>query len=183
MTKKRSLDLAAAGIGFVVLSPIMVLIALFIALQRDGPVLFAQRRIGQGGQPFTCYKFRTMAVGTPQVATHTLDGSSITPVGAILRRTKLDELPQLWNVLRGEMSLVGPRPCLPTQRALISARQAHGVSNLKPGITGLAQVRGIDMRDPERLAQIDAEYGRRAGLALDLSIIAATLLPFLARRL
>jgi O-antigen biosynthesis protein WbqP len=100
-------------------------------------------------------KFRTMRPGTASVATHLAEASAVTPFGRFLRRTKLDELPQLWNVLKGEMSLVGPRPCLPNQDELIAERQKRGVFEARPGITGLAQVNGIDMSEPARLAEVD----------------------------
>jgi O-antigen biosynthesis protein WbqP len=100
-------------------------------------------------------KFRTMRPGTASVATHLAEASAVTPFGRFLRRTKLDELPQLWNVLKGEMSLVGPRPCLPNQEELIAERQKRGVFEVRPGITGLAQVNGIDMSEPARLAEVD----------------------------
>ncbi len=106
---------------------------------------------------FLLVKFRTMRPDTASVATHLAQASSITRLGRFLRRTKLDELPQLWNVLKGEMSLVGPRPCLVSQVELIAAREARGVFAVRPGITGLAQVNGIDMSDPERLAKMDSE--------------------------
>ncbi len=105
---------------------------------------------------FTCYKLRTMYSYTPSVGTHEVQLSSVTPIGRRLRRWKLDELPHLWNVLRGDMSLVGPRPCLPIQSELIEKRRQMGVLDFRPGITGLAQVAGVDMSDPERLANIDS---------------------------
>jgi O-antigen biosynthesis protein WbqP len=117
-----------------------------------------------------------MFAGTESVPTHEVSAVRVTPVGRFLRRTKLDELPQLWNVLKGEMSLVGPRPCMPTQATLVEARRRRGVAALRPGITGLAQVRGIDMADPEALAAIDAEYLAAASLALDLRILLGTFL-------
>lgn len=117
--------------------------------------LFRQERVGRHQRPFTLVKFRTMRLDTASVATHLADASAVTPFGRFLRRTKLDELPQLWNVLKGEMSLVGPRPCLPNQEELIAERQKRGVFEVRPGITGLAQVNGIDMSDPARLAEVD----------------------------
>jgi len=122
-----------------------------------------------------------MYVGTASVPTHEVSASRITPIGRFLRRTKLDELPQLWNVVKGEMSLVGPRPCLPDQTALVEARQRWGVAALRPGITGLAQLRGIDMADPARLAEIDAEYLASASLPADLEILIGTVLSGEAR--
>lgn len=154
-----------------------VLLAIWLAIKctSPGPALFAQQRVGQHGRIFTCYKFRTMHEGVAQAATHEMSSDAITPLGHFLRKTKLDELPQIINILRDEMSLVGPRPSLTTQQELISARQRLGVLEIKPGITGLAQIRGVDMRDPEKLAKIDAEYASRQNLLLDLQILWATL--------
>jgi lipopolysaccharide/colanic/teichoic acid biosynthesis glycosyltransferase len=121
-----------------------------------GSPIFAQQRVGRGQRPFTLYKFRTMSVGTAQVATHEVGASAVTPLGSFLRRSKLDELPQLVNVIKGEMSLVGPRPCLPSQHELIAEREALGVFAVRPGVTGLAQVNAIDMSTPARLAKWDA---------------------------
>jgi O-antigen biosynthesis protein WbqP len=126
--------------------------------------LFRQERIGQHQQPFVLLKFRTMRPDTVSVATHLADASAVTSFGRFLRRTKLDELPQLWNVLRGEMSLVGPRPCLFNQNELIAERAARGVFEARPGITGLAQIQGIDMSTPELLAKTDAEMISSLGL-------------------
>lgn len=172
---KRTLDLTGALIGIVLLWPVALLVALAIRLDSRGPAIFSQQRVGRRGRAFLCHKFRTMHVDTPERPTHESVASDVTTVGRVLRRTKLDELPQLVNVLRGEMSLVGPRPCLPVQQRLIDARRARGIDALRPGITGLAQVNGIDMSDPERLAAVDGEYARRQGLVLDLWLILASL--------
>ena len=147
---------------------------LAVRLGSPGPVIFAQTRVGRFGKSFTCYKFRTMVVATKQAATHEIGQDSITNVGRFLRRTKIDELPQIINILRNEMSLIGPRPCLESQTALIEARRVRGVLSLKPGISGLAQVQGVDMSDPEKLATLDAEYLARQSILLDLKIILAT---------
>ncbi|RUX61049.1 sugar transferase, partial [Mesorhizobium sp. M7A.F.Ca.US.014.04.1.1] len=116
-----------------------------------------------------------MYVGTPSLPSHEAPADSVTSVGKVLRKFKLDELPQFWNVLKGEMSLVGPRPCLPTQTELIECRRRLGVLAALPGITGLAQIRGIDMSNPELLAQTDAAYLRTASFWLDLRILFGTL--------
>lgn len=116
-----------------------------------------------------------MALGTRVAGTHEVSAASVTSVGKFLRSSKLDELPQLWNVLRGEMSLVGPRPCLPVQEELIEERRKRGVLEVLPGITGLAQVEGIDMSDPQKLASRDADYTNSRSFGLDLKIIARTL--------
>lgn len=152
----RLLDLLFASFGLILGSPLLLLLTLIGWLDTHSP-LFRQARVGRNQHPFTLVKFRTMRVGTASVATHLASSSAITPFGNFLRRTKLDELPQLWNVLWGDMSLVGPRPCLPNQHELIAAREALGVFNARPGITGLAQVQGIDMSTPEKLAQVDAQ--------------------------
>ncbi|WP_237748668.1 sugar transferase [Nitrincola nitratireducens] len=122
-----------------------------------GSPIFRQTRVGRNLQPFTLVKFRTMKPETASVATHLANSSDITPFGHFLRRTKLDELPQLWNVLKGEMSLVGPRPCLFNQQELIQEREALGVFNVPPGITGLAQVNNVDMSTPAKLAAMDQQ--------------------------
>lgn len=173
---KRLFDVSVAVVVPVVLSWLLVLIWLLVKVTSRGPGLFSQVRVGKGGKMFTCYKFRTMAVDTPHVGTHEVSIGSITNVGRVLRRLKLDELPQLWNILKGEMSVVGPRPCLPTQTELIDLRQARGVLAIRPGVTGYAQVQGIDMSNPERLARTDAEYVALQSMLLDIKIVFKTLI-------
>lgn len=153
-----------------------VLLGAWIAVKRDsaGPGLFGQPRIGRHGRVFTCWKFRTMQVGTAQAGTHEVSAASVTKVGAFLRRTKVDELPQVWNILRGEIALIGPRPCLPVQEQLIEERKRRGVLDVLPGISGLAQVEGIDMSDPERLAKRDADYVALRGVLPDIRLILRT---------
>lgn len=152
----RILDLCFALFGLVLLSPVMLVILAIAWFDNRSP-LFMQKRVGRHKAPFVLVKFRTMRPDTASVATHLADVSAITPFGGFLRRTKLDELPQLWNVLLGDMSLVGPRPCLFNQQELIAHRAALGVFNARPGITGLAQIQGIDMATPELLAKTDAQ--------------------------
>lgn len=171
---KRCSDVLAAVGGLLFGLPFFLVAILLIRLTSKGPAIFCQTRVGRDQEEFTCYKLRTMAVGTAQKGTHEIDRSAVIGVGQILRKTKLDELPQLWNVLRGDMSLVGPRPCLPSQVELIAEREKRGVYASIPGITGLGQVRGIDMSDPVRLAECDAEYARSQSLRFDLSLIWAT---------
>lgn len=173
-SSKRLLDLVASLGGLFALAPLFFLTWLLILRQGDGPVLFAQERIEYRAGAFTCYKFRTMAVGTVQAGTHEVSGQAVTPLGARLRRWKIDELPQLWNVLKGEMSLIGPRPCLPSQEDLIQRRKDAGVLNVKPGISGLAQVAGIEMSDSARLVEWDALYIAIRSLVLDLKLIFMT---------
>ncbi|TGV75656.1 sugar transferase, partial [Mesorhizobium sp. M00.F.Ca.ET.158.01.1.1] len=129
-------------------SPILLLAILAVRASSPGPVIFSQTRIGREGALFRCHKLRTMYQGTPSLPSHETPASAVTSVGKSLRKFKLDELPQLWNVLCGEMSLVGPRPCLPTQTELIECRRRLGVLQALPGMTGLAQIRGIDMSNP-----------------------------------
>jgi O-antigen biosynthesis protein WbqP len=172
---KRVFDVLAAGLGLIVLWPVILLTAIAVRLNSPGPGILAQRRIGRDGRQFTCYKLRTMHQNTAQVPTHQVGVSALTSIGGFLRRSKLDELPQLLNVLRGDMSLVGPRPCLPTQAELIEARSRLGALAVLPGVTGLAQIQGVDMSDPARLAAIDAQYARTRTFGGDLLIILRTL--------
>jgi lipopolysaccharide/colanic/teichoic acid biosynthesis glycosyltransferase len=152
----RLLDVSLSLTGLIILSPVFVVVWLLVRMESPVP-LFRQQRIGRFQRPFVLIKFRTMRQDTAALATHLVDATAITRVGRFLRASKLDELPQLWNVLCGDMSLVGPRPCLPSQTALITHRASRGVYASRPGITGLAQVRGIDMSTPEHLAEQDAE--------------------------
>lgn len=172
---KRLFDIAASSVGLVLLGWLVGVLAIAIRRNSEGPGLLAQERVGREGRIFRCYKLRTMVVGTAALGTHEHRGvAHITSIGHVLRRTKLDELPQLWNVLKGEMSLVGPRPCLPVQTALIEARRRRGVLVVRPGITGKAQVMGVDMSEPERLAEIDAAYIRERSFLGDLLLILRT---------
>ncbi|MDY8111181.1 sugar transferase [Fulvimarina sp. 2208YS6-2-32] len=173
---KRAFDILASLAGLVLTGWLIVLLALLVRRESDGPGLFRQERVGFRGRPFHCYKLRTMKRETPSGASHDTPAAFVTPLGARLRRYKLDELPQLWNVLKGEMSLVGPRPCLPMQAELIAARERHGAFSVRPGITGRAQVAGIDMSDPQRLAVIDGAYASGRSFIEDIRIIVATVL-------
>jgi O-antigen biosynthesis protein WbqP len=173
---KRAFDIGLAAVALVVAAPLILAAAVLIRLTSPGPAIFRQTRVGLYEKPFTCLKLRTMYCGTGNVPTHEAGASSMTPVGRILRRFKFDELPQLWNVLAGNMSFVGPRPCLPSQTALIAARRASGLYKLRPGITGVAQVAGVDMSDPEKLAALDAAYLGDMSLAADIRLILATAL-------
>jgi O-antigen biosynthesis protein WbqP len=172
---KRAFDVVSCGLFLLLVWPILLVVVIAIRLQSPGPAIFRQVRVGKGGQPFTCYKFRTMYSGTANLPTHEVQASSVTALGERLRRFKIDELPQLCNVLTGDMSLVGPRPCLPSQVELVEARRRLGVLEVRPGITGLAQVNGVDMSDANRLAEIDAQYVRTQSLKGDFKLILATL--------
>jgi lipopolysaccharide/colanic/teichoic acid biosynthesis glycosyltransferase len=172
---KWLMDISFAVFVVVVFWWLLLGAALLIRLNSKGPVLFRQERVGRNATPFTCIKFRTMAQGTQQVGSHDAPASAITSVGRILRRTKIDELPQVINIFRNEMSLVGPRPSLPSQREVILHRKQLNVYDVVPGITGLAQIRDIDMSMPKQLAETDAEYFLTRTLATDIGIIWATL--------
>jgi lipopolysaccharide/colanic/teichoic acid biosynthesis glycosyltransferase len=169
----RWLDMVLAAVGLVLALPLMAVLYVLGWLETRAP-LFRQTRVGRHQRPFTLVKFRTMRPDTQSVATHLADATAVTPLGRFLRRTKLDELPQLWNVLKGEMSLVGPRPCLFNQEELIDERAKRGVFGARPGITGLAQVQGIDMSTPCLLAKTDAEMLASLSVASYFRCILAT---------
>lgn len=152
----RCFDILLSLAGLIFLSPLLLLIYLGGLFDTGSPI-FRQERVGRNKRPFNLVKFRTMKLDTAHVASHLASRSAITPLGHFLRRTKLDELPQLWNVLKGEMSLVGPRPCLFSQNELIQERERRGVFEARPGITGLAQINEIDMSTPKLLAETDAK--------------------------
>ena len=150
----RIIDIFLSFFAILILSPLIIFLYFLIYLENQSPIFF-QERIGRYMNKFTLIKFRTMAIGTKSCATHLVDNSRVSKVGQFLRTTKLDELPQLLNVLKGEMSLVGPRPCLPSQSQLIEIRKKYNLYNYLPGITGLAQINGIDMSDPNLLSKTD----------------------------
>ena len=181
---KRGLDMLGAAAGLVLLSPILLVLELAVRLESPGPALHWSRRVGRNNVLFAMPKFRSMRIGAPDVATHLLPDPAawITPLGGFLRRTSLDELPQLWSVLVGDMSLVGPRPALFNQDDLMALRNAAGVQVLRPGLTGWAQVHGRDELPVPDKARLDAEYLARRSILMDLSIIARTALTaFLGR--
>lgn len=169
----RIIDVLAALFGLCVGFPVL-LIVYVLGLFDTGSPVFIQERVGRNKQPFKLIKFRTMSVATESVATHLVQSSSITKLGAFLRKTKLDELPQLINVLKGEMSFVGPRPCLFNQAELIAEREKRGVLDVRPGITGLAQVNEIDMSTPELLAKWDKQMIEQFSLGMYFKLILQT---------
>jgi len=181
---KRVVDIAGALAGLILLSPLLLGLSVAVRLESPGPALHWSRRIGRHNRVFRMPKFRTMRVGTPDVATHLLADPDtwVTPLGRLLRRTSLDELPQLWSVLIGHMSLVGPRPALFNQDDLVALRTAHGVEILRPGLTGWAQINGRDELPIPQKVQLDREYLERRSLAFDLRIIAGTLLAAVTGR-
>jgi O-antigen biosynthesis protein WbqP len=175
---KRAVDLVVAGVLLVVLAPLLAVVALAVRLDSPGPALFRQRRVGRASSEFTILKFRTMRVDTPDLASHLMGPGSdrVTRVGRWLRRTSLDELPQLLNVLAGDMTLVGPRPALHNQHDLVALRQQAGVDALKPGVTGWAQIHGRDDLPLDRKVACDRWYLEHLSFGLDLGIVLRT--PF-----
>lgn len=171
----RCVDFFLSLFGLLVASPAL-LVLFIIGLFDTGSPLFVQERVGRGRQPFRLYKFRTMALSTENVATHLVSASAITRFGSFLRKSKLDELPQLWNVLKGDMSFVGPRPCLHSQKELIGERELRGVYAVRPGITGLAQVNDIDMSTPQLLAEWDERLIKEFNLKLYFKLLMQTIM-------
>lgn len=168
---KRMFDIGLAMMLFPVAVPMCAVAALLIWREDKANPLFVQYRLGRNGRKFRLIKLRTMRVDTGDRPSHETMEGSITRTGALLRRTKLDELPQIWNIVRGEMSFVGPRPGLPSQVELADSRRRHGVDRLIPGITGVAQVAGLDMSTPQHLAEIDASYLGKWSLRRDLLLL------------
>ena len=186
MLIKRTFDLIIAGIAAVMLSPFILITYALVRFTSPGPVLYWSQRVGKNNQLFLMPKFRSMQVGTPQIATHLMNmhqqsHTYLTPVGSFIRKTSLDELPQLWSVLKGDMSVVGPRPALFNQDDLIEQRTKHQIHILKPGITGWAQINGRDeIPIPQKVA-LDAYYLQHQSLLLDIKIIALTAIKVLMR--
>ena len=179
---KRGADVLFALLALICLSPVYLALALAVKISSPGPVLFRQKRVGRGGRLFTIYKFRTMRTDTPRdTATHLLRDPSryITRVGAFLRRSSLDELPQFFNVLKGDMSIVGPRPALYNQYDLIAAREKAGVNAVRPGITGLAQISGRDELPIPVKVRYDREYVENLSLKMDARCFFGTIISVL----
>lgn len=180
---KRVFDAGVAVVGGMVLVIPLLIIALAVRLTSAGPAMYWSDRVGRNNRLFRMPKFRSMRVDTPAVATHLLENPDqwLTPIGSFLRKSSLDELPQLWCILRGDMSFVGPRPALFNQGDLISLRTAKGVHILVPGLTGWAQINGRDeLPIPQKVA-LDEEYLRRRSFGLDLKIITLTIVKVLKR--
>lgn len=171
---KRALDIVLAGLATVVLSPILVATGLAIRLEDGAPSIYRQARIGRRGRPFTILKFRSMPTNTDVAPSAGMKAATITRVGRVIRRLNIDELPQLLNILRGDMAVVGPRPALHTQAILIARRTQGPSYALRPGLTGLAQVNAYDGMSEEEKAEFDNRYGERISLLHDLTIIGLT---------
>lgn len=171
----RFFDIFFSFMGLIILSPLLTLL-FFLGLLDSGSPIFLQKRVGRDLKSFLLIKFRTMPIKTKSAGTHLLKDIKLTYYGFFLRRTKLDELPQLINVLLGDMSLVGPRPCLFNQKTLIFERRKRGVYKIKPGITGLAQISGINMKTPKLLAKTDSKMIKKLSIFFYFSLIFKTIL-------
>jgi O-antigen biosynthesis protein WbqP len=182
MILKRLFDFTLALVLIVPALFVSLFLMLWIVLESPGFPLVFQGRVGQHERLFTCLKLRTFMVGSEIVATHEALSNQITRVGRIIRPLHLDELPQIWNVLTGDMSFTGPRPCLPFMMDVIEARRVHNVNALRPGITGIAQLERVDMREPEELAKLDALYIQHTSPLLDIQICLGTIFPSLWQR-
>lgn len=173
---KRLTDIIVAAMAIIILSPIMICVGVAIRLTSNGPALYWSKRVGRNNALFWMPKFRTMLINTPTVATHLLTNPTqhLTPLGRFLRKTSIDEIPQLWCILLGEMSFVGPRPALYNQYDLIEARTVCGVSRLAPGLTGWAQVNGRDDLTTSEKVAYDLSYYKQQNFFLDIKIISLT---------
>ena len=180
---KRSFDLVVTVVATVCLALPIVIVGLAVRLTSPGPALYWSDRVGRHNRLFKMPKFRTMRIDTPAVATHLLKNPDqwLTPIGSFLRKSSLDELPQLWSILRGNMSFVGPRPALFNQHDLITLRSEKGIDELLPGLTGWAQVNGRDELPIPKKVELDAEYLRRQSLLFDLKILWLTVLRVLSK--
>lgn len=180
---KRLFDVALALFASIVLAIPVAIVALAVRITSDGPALYWSDRVGRNNKLFKMPKFRSMRIGTPAVATHLLRDAStyLTPIGSFLRKSSLDELPQLWSILVGDMSFVGPRPALFNQHDLIALRTKNGVENLLPGLTGWAQVNGRDELPIPEKVKLDVQYLQRQSLIFDLRILWLTFVKVLRR--
>ena len=178
---KRLLDLSLVALGTCILVFPLLLVVLAIKLTSRGPVLYWSDRVGKNNRIFSMPKFRSMVISTPTVATHLLDSPDryLTPIGGFLRKSSVDELPQLWSVVRGDMTLVGPRPALYNQQDLIALRTERSVHRLVPGVTGWAQINGRDELPVEQKVELDAEYLQRQSFLFDIKIIILTVVKVL----
>ena len=173
---KRLIDIIGSLIGLIVLSPVFVITAIAIKIESPGPIIFKQIRVGKNSETFCIYKFRSMREGTPILSTEEFTNATsfITKTGRFIRKTSIDELPQLINILKGEMSIVGPRPVIEKEEELIEARKIYGVDKILPGVTGWAQVNGRDDINVEEKVKYDYEYMKNQNILLDIKIILMT---------
>jgi O-antigen biosynthesis protein WbqP len=175
---KRVIDFFLSFLGIIILSPFLLIICILIKVDSKGPIIFTQKRVGRNKIHFNIYKFRTMKVDTPkEMPTHLLDNPDffITKVGKFLRKTSLDELPQMFNILKGNMAVIGPRPALWNQYDLIEERDKYGANDIRPGLTGLAQISGRDELEIPVKARLDGEYTKKISLLIDLKCFIGTI--------
>lgn len=175
---KRTMDIVSSLVGLILLSPLFLLVAILIKLDSKGPIIFKQIRIGKNSKPFYIYKFRSMKIDAPNLSTEEFINASdfTTKVGKFIRKTSIDELPQLVNILKGDMSIVGPRPVIEREVRLLELRKESNVDSILPGITGLAQINGRDNIDDYEKVKYDFEYLSKRNLVLDIKIIINTVL-------
>ena len=175
---KRTMDIVSSLVGLILLSPLFLLVAILIKLDSKGPIIFKQIRIGKNSKPFYIYKFRSMKIDAPNLSTEEFINASdfTTKVGKFIRKTSIDELPQLVNILKGDMSIVGPRPVIERETRLLKLRKECNVDSILPGITGLAQINGRDNIDDYEKLKYDFEYLSKRNLVLDIKIIINTVL-------
>ena len=175
---KRGIDIILSGMAIVILSPLLLFLCIAIKLDTPGPILFKQKRVGIHRSFFQIYKFRTMRIDTPKdVPTHMLENPEqyITRVGKFLRKTSLDEIPQLWNILRGDMSVIGPRPALWNQEDLLAERDKYGANDVRPGLTGWAQIHGRDELEIVDKARLDGYYVEHLSFGMDVKCFFGTI--------
>lgn len=180
---KRLIDIFMSLIGIIILSPVFLITAILIKIESNGPIIFKQVRAGKDSEPFYIYKFRSMRIDAPNKSTNDFKDADafITKIGKFIRKTSIDELPQLFNILKGDMSIVGPRPVILKEKDLIRLRQEYNVDSLLPGITGWAQVNGRDNIGDEEKVRYDYEYLTRISLRLDMYIILMTAFKVIKR--
>ena len=180
---KRVIDVICSLLGIIALSPVLIIVSILIKLESKGPIIFKQLRAGKDSKPFYIYKFRSMKTNTPNIATNDFNNASdyITKMGRFIRKTSLDEIPQLFNILKGDMSIVGPRPVILEEVELIELRQMYNVDKILPGITGWAQINGRDNIGNEEKVKYDYEYLTKKSIIMDLYIIVMTALKVLKR--
>ena len=173
---KKSIDIFFSLLILIFFCWLILIISLLIKISSNGSIIFAHERVGKNNVIFNCYKFRTMKLNTKVAATHKVSSEQVTFIGKILRKTKLDEIPQVINVLKGDMSFIGPRPCLPLLKDIVKLREKYKINTILPGITGLAQVNGIDMSNPNKLIKTELQYFKLRSILSEIKIIILTLL-------
>lgn len=180
---KRLIDITFSMLGIIILSPVLIVVSILIKLESRGPIIFKQLRAGKNSKPFYIYKFRSMKIDTPNIATNDFTNASdyITKIGKFIRKTSLDEMPQLFNILKGDMSIVGPRPVILEESELIELRQAYNIDKILPGITGWAQINGRDNIGNKEKVKYDYEYLSKKSVLMDVYIILMTALKVLKR--